>query len=192
MWSFVSAWPTSAVYQQPLWETRWLLLCYSNIRCHYNLKSSFYYVYNPVTRSPQSLLNGRAVKHGRFRTELRMRQISAEEAKQPTRCSLLIQERALQNIRENEGEIKSGSKANIHYSICRFMHSKRAFPLPHTFYIPSSGESRLELCRFGMTWGLQEYIPCIKCNHLAWGAGRRERGCWWQNRGQRGCWKEVT
>lgn len=50
----------------PAWERLWeawrRLLCYFNICRHYNFKSS-HSLYNPVTRSPKSSLNGRAVKH---------------------------------------------------------------------------------------------------------------------------------
>ena len=51
----------------PTWEhlceTQCLLLCYFNVCCCYNLKSSLYPIYNPVTRSPQHSLSGGAVKH---------------------------------------------------------------------------------------------------------------------------------
>lgn len=52
------------------------------------------------------------------------------------------------------------------------MHSKIAFPLLYTLYIQSCGKSRIELCKFWIIWGLQEYILCIKCTAgMGWGEG---------------------
>lgn len=52
------------------------------------------------------------------------------------------------------------------------MHSEIASPFLYTLYIQSFGESGIELRKFWIRGGLQEYILRIKCTvGMGWGEG---------------------